>query len=66
MNIACDARALVGRHTGVGTWTTQVMAGLASDASTRILLGASKSLDLPEALHLPNVSILPRQHLPCR
>ncbi len=63
MNIACDARALVGRHTGVGTWTTQVMAGLASDASTNILLGASKALDLPEALHLPNVSILPRQRM---
>ncbi len=64
MNIACDARALVGRHTGVGTWTTQVMGGLAADASTRILLGASKALDLPEALHLPNVSVLPRQRLP--
>ncbi|MCK5377790.1 MAG: glycosyltransferase family 4 protein [Acidobacteria bacterium] len=64
MNIACDARALVGSHTGVGTWTTQVMAGLASDPSTHILLGASKTLDLPEALHLPNVSVLPRQRFP--
>ncbi|MEN8164863.1 MAG: glycosyltransferase family 1 protein [Acidobacteriota bacterium] len=64
MNIACDARALVGRQTGVGTWTTQVMAGLAADPSTRILLGASKALDLPEALHLPNVSVLPRPRLP--
>ncbi len=64
MNIACDARALVGPHTGVGTWTTQVMAGLAADASTRIFLGASKPIDLPEALHLPNVSVLPRQRLP--
>lgn len=63
MNIACDARALVGPHTGVGTWTTQVMAGLASDVSTRILLGASKPLNLPESLNQPNVQILPRPHL---
>jgi len=64
MNIACDARALVGHHTGVGTWTTQVAAGLASDASTRILLGASKPIDLPKELHLPNVGVLPRPRLP--
>ncbi len=29
MNIACDARALVGARTGVGTWTERVMGGLA-------------------------------------
>ncbi len=64
MNIACDARALVGCQTGVGTWTAQVMAGLASDASTSIILGASKAFDLPDALRVPNVRILPRPRLP--
>ena len=64
MNIACDARALVGPHTGVGTWTTQLMAGLAADSSTQVLLGASKTLNLPEALRMPNIEILPRPRLP--
>ncbi len=64
MNIACDARALIGAHTGVGTWTTQVMAGLAEDSSARIFLGASKTLNLPDALDLPNIRILPRPGLP--
>lgn len=64
MNIACDARALVGPHTGVGTWTTHVMAGLAEDPSVRVLLGASKAFDLPPALQVSNVSILPRPRLP--
>ena len=40
------------------------MAGLASDPSTEILLGASKPIDLPEELHLPNVRVLPRPRLP--
>ncbi len=64
MNIACDARALVGRHTGVGTWTTQVMAGLAGQASTGILLCASKPVDLPEELNRPNIRTAPTPRLP--
>lgn len=64
MNIACDARALVGPRTGVGTWTTHVMSGLAEEPSTRILLAASKPLELPPALQVPNVGTLPRPRLP--
>lgn len=40
------------------------MSGLAGDSSTNILLGASKGIDLPDALRLPNVKILPRPRLP--
>lgn len=59
MNIAFDARALVGPVTGVGTWTTQVAAGLAGDPSRRVVLAASKPVGLPEELALANVEVLP-------
>jgi len=64
MNIACDARALVGRHTGVGTWTIQVMAGLATDRSSRILLAASRRLKIPPALDRSNISALAGPRVP--
>lgn len=64
MNIACDARALVGPLTGVGTWTTQVLAGLADNPRNRILLVASKPLNLPEELRRDNVEVLPPPRLP--
>ena len=64
MNIACDARALIGPHTGVGTWTTQLVAGLADNAENRILLAASKPLNLPDELCRGNVVVLPPPRLP--
>ncbi|MCD4747955.1 MAG: glycosyltransferase family 4 protein [Thermoanaerobaculales bacterium] len=64
MNIACDARALVGPHTGVGTWTTQLMGGLARIPGNRILLAASKALDLSESLRETEIDILPPPKFP--
>ncbi len=58
MNIACDARALVGHLTGVGTWTIQIMGGLA-DAGYQILLAVPGHLELPEALKRPGIRVLP-------
>jgi glycosyltransferase involved in cell wall biosynthesis len=63
MSIACDARALVGPLTGVGTWTEQVMGGLARTGDHRILLAASRVIDLPSGLALANVELLPPPRL---
>lgn len=46
MNIGCDARALVGPRTGVGTWTERVMGGLARSGAGPICLAASKTIAL--------------------
>ncbi|MCG6962010.1 MAG: glycosyltransferase family 4 protein [Acidobacteria bacterium] len=63
MNIACDARALVGPRTGVGAWTTAVMGGLAATAGWRIILAASRAIDLPPELAVPGVDMLPPPRL---
>jgi glycosyltransferase involved in cell wall biosynthesis len=59
MNIACDARSLVGTHTGVATWVTHVMAGLADDYGHAVTLTASKPIVVPDQLRLDNVRVLP-------
>ena len=59
MNIACDARSLVGPHTGVATWLTQVMGGLARDFQQSITLTASRTITLPDALQVDGVRSLP-------
>lgn len=64
MNIACDARALVGPATGVSVWTRKIMAGLAAGGEHGILLAASKSFDLPEELRSEAVRQLPRPRFP--
>lgn len=46
MNIGCDARALVGPRTGVGTWTERVMGGLARSGFASVFLAASRPIDL--------------------
>ncbi len=46
MNIGCDGRALVGPRTGVGTWTEQVMGGLAGSGIGRVFVAASKTVGL--------------------
>ena len=58
MNIACDARSLVGRRTGVATWLTEVAAGLARHGRN-ISLAASKPFELPEPLRSAGVRQLP-------
>ncbi len=63
MNIACDARALVGDATGVGVWTTQVMAGLAATGGHRVLLAASRAFTPPPLLTLPGVEQVPPPRL---
>lgn len=63
MNIACDARSLVGFHTGVSTWVGQVMAGLARDHGCTVTLAASRPLDLPDELRLEPVHVLPPPRL---
>jgi glycosyltransferase involved in cell wall biosynthesis len=59
MNIACDGRALVGAHTGVGTWTTQVMSGLAREGAGTVHLAASRTIRLPPELSHPAVQTVP-------
>ena len=59
MNIACDARALVGRRTGVATWLTEVAAGLARRQGRTVSLAASRAFELPEALRDAGVRQLP-------
>ncbi len=59
MQIACDGRALVGLHTGVGTWTSSVMGGLARSGAGTIHLAASRAVNLsPELLH-PAIRTVP-------
>jgi len=50
MNIGCDARALLGPRTGVGTWTVQIMAGLARTPGWRVELFTPAPLELPAPL----------------
>ncbi len=66
MNIACDARSLVGHHTGVATWVTQIMGGLVRDHGHVVTLAASKPVVLPNELRLEGVTALPttRPRLP--
>jgi glycosyltransferase involved in cell wall biosynthesis len=59
MNIACDARALVGPRTGVGVWTERVMGGLARRGAGVVLLAASKPIRLEEHERHPNLKIVP-------
>jgi glycosyltransferase involved in cell wall biosynthesis len=63
MNIACDARALVGPTTGVGTWTRQLAVGLA-ERGHHVLLAASKRFRLPDALRHPRIEVLPPPAVP--
>ncbi len=58
MNIACDARALVGPRTGVGTWTEKVMGGLARRGLGTVHLAASKPILLEERELHPNLMIV--------
>jgi glycosyltransferase involved in cell wall biosynthesis len=62
MNIGCDARALVGPRTGVGTWTERVMGGLARSGVGPICLAASKTiaLEADESHHALRVLSPPR------
>jgi glycosyltransferase involved in cell wall biosynthesis len=64
MNIGCDARALVGERTGVGTWTERVMGGLARSGFGTVMLAASKTITLdPEERH-PGLVVLPPPRVP--
>lgn len=64
MNIGCDARALVGPRTGVGTWTERVMGGLARAGAGTVYLAASKPVELePDELH-PALVPVPPPRLP--
>jgi glycosyltransferase involved in cell wall biosynthesis len=64
MNIACDARSLVGRRTGVATWLTEVAAGRARRHGRNVSLAASKPFELPDALRSAGVRQLPPPGLP--
>ena len=64
MNIACDARALVGPRTGVGTWTERVMGGLARAGAGTVHLAASKPIRLERRELHPNLMIVPAPRWP--
>lgn len=59
MNIGCDARALVGPRTGVGTWTERVMGGLARGGRGTVYLAASKAVLLEENEIHPELRVVP-------
>lgn len=63
MSIACDARALVGPSTGVGTWTTNVAGGLA-ERGHRVMLASPSPVDLPPRLRRDGVEVLPESPVP--
>lgn len=63
MSIACDARALVGPSTGVGTWTTNVAGGLA-ERGHRVMLASPRPVDVPPRLRRDGVEVLPESPVP--
>ena len=64
MNIGCDGRALVGPRTGVGTWTEQVMGGLAGSDIGRVFVAASKAVDLDAVGNRDNLTAVPAPKWP--
>mgnify|MGYP000166857698 CR=1 FL=1 len=48
LNIGCDARALVGPRTGVGTWTEQIVGGLVRTGTVSVVLAATKAVELAD------------------
>jgi glycosyltransferase involved in cell wall biosynthesis len=64
MNIGCDARALVGPRTGVGTWTERVMGGLARSGHATVVLAASRPFQLDESEEHPGLRIAPGSRNP--
>ncbi len=59
MNIACDARALVGPRTGVGTWTVEVMSRLARTPGWRVELMAHRPFTPPGELAAGGAVVVP-------
>jgi len=59
MNIACDARALAGKATGVGIWTRHIFKGLVSGGCHQVFLAASKPLELPPELRNEHIRKIP-------
>jgi glycosyltransferase involved in cell wall biosynthesis len=55
MNIGCDGRALVGPRTGVGTWTEQVVSGLAGSGVGRVFVAASKTVGITPGMEDENL-----------
>jgi glycosyltransferase involved in cell wall biosynthesis len=64
MNIGCDARALVGLRTGVGTWTERVMGGLVRAGAGTIHLAASKPFVLASDETHPGLKTIPPPRFP--
>lgn len=64
MNIACDARALLGPATGVSVWTREILAGLARVGEHRVFLAASKKVEIPADLKSLPVELLPVPRFP--
>lgn len=59
MNIACDARALLGPRTGVGTWTVEIMAGLCRIPGWRVELMAHRPFTPPGELAAAGAAVVP-------
>ena len=59
MNIACDARALVGPRTGVGTWTETVMGGLARRGADTVFHAESKPFRMQDGESHPGLRVVP-------
>lgn len=59
MNIACDARALFGPRAGIGTWTVNVMGGLARRPEFEVTLWAPRPLAVPDGLTNAGVRAAP-------
>ena len=64
LNIGCDARALVGPRTGVGTWTERVTGGLVRRGVATVRLAATGSVALEDHERHPALEIVPPPHRP--
>lgn len=63
MNIACDGRPLLGLQTGVGTWTVNIMGGLARRPELEITLWSPHPLSVPAQLAEAGVRAAPPPRL---
>lgn len=59
LSIGCDARALVGPRTGVGTWTERVAGGLARTGAASVVLAATRIVELTDEEAHPALSVHP-------
>jgi glycosyltransferase involved in cell wall biosynthesis len=64
LSIGCDARALVGPRTGVGTWTERIAGGLVRTGVATVRLAATAPVELADDERHPGIEIVPAPRWP--